>query len=53
MAPDELTRRYFVRQRAYFDGYLHEIVDGWTNTVINTYNLYHIAHKHCSELNHD
>ena len=44
-------KRYFVRQRAYFDGYVHELVDGHTNTVLNTYNHYDIAHKHCEELN--
>lgn len=44
-------KRYFVRQRAYFDGYVHEIVDGHTNTVFNTYNDYNIAHKQCEKLN--
>jgi hypothetical protein len=44
-------KRYFVRQRAYFDGYVHEIVDGWNNIILNTYNNYDTAHKHCKELN--
>jgi hypothetical protein len=51
MEPKDFPQRYFVRQRAYFDGYLHEIVDGRTGDVFNTYNFYEIAHKHCEELN--
>jgi hypothetical protein len=48
---NELLQRYFVRQRAYFDGYVHEIIDGHTNTLLNTYNNYDTAHKHCDNLN--
>jgi len=44
-------KRFFVRQRAYLDGYICEIIDGHTNEVKYETTNYDLTHAICEKLN--